>query len=149
MSKAQFLNRLVGVNEALRGVVMRASESCPFAVIEGVRTRERQEQLVAKGSSRTMNSRHLTGHAVDLAPLHAGRISWEWPHFSPLVAAMRQAAIDLNVPLIWGGCWDTELNSTTGDAIAIRDAYAARIRARGRRPFLDGPHFELNRSHFP
>lgn len=149
MSKAQFLNRLAGVNVALRDVVMRASQTCAFAVIEGMRTKERQEQLVAKGLSRTMNSRHLTGHAVDLAPLHAGSVSWDWPHFVPVVAAMRQAAIDLKVPVVWGGCWDTELNSTTGDAIAIRDAYAARVRAKGRKPFLDGPHFELNRSHFP
>ncbi|WP_145573137.1 M15 family metallopeptidase [Yersinia mollaretii] len=77
-----------------------------FRVIEGIRTAERQRQLVRNGSSKTLNSRHLTGHAVDLAPLINNKIPWEdWGAFHQVAKAMKQAALEMELPLQWGGDW--------------------------------------------
>lgn len=115
---------LRGVHPDLVSVVRRAAEitPVPFEVTEGLRTLERQKQLVAAGASKTLNSRHITGHAVDLAPTVDGNIRWDWPLFHLLAPAMKQAAQDLGTPLVWGGDWRT---------------------------FKDGPHFELPRSKYP
>ena len=98
------LDNLKGVHEDLVSVVTRALELTErdFMVIEGLRTEERQKQLVAEGKSKTMNSRHLTGHAVDIVPYP---ISWEWDDFRPVVAAMREAAKELNIDVEHGFDW--------------------------------------------
>lgn len=116
--------RLLTIHPALADVVRRAAGSLPFGlmVVEGIRTQERQAQLVAQGASKTLNSRHLTGHAVDLAPVVDGDLRWDWPLFTPLAAAMKRAAADLGVTIVWGGDWRT---------------------------FKDGPHFELDRKAYP
>ncbi|HDL7463755.1 TPA: M15 family metallopeptidase, partial [Yersinia enterocolitica] len=87
-------SNLLGVHPDLVKVVRRALELTPidFKVIEGVRTLERQRQLVKAGASQTLNSRHLTGHAVDIVPLPDGKVSWEWKYFYPMADAMKQAA---------------------------------------------------------
>jgi peptidoglycan L-alanyl-D-glutamate endopeptidase CwlK len=73
--------------------VRRAAEGgATFRVTEGLRTRERQAELVASGASQTMNSRHLTGHAIDIAPIADGVVSWNWTHFFPLADAVADAA---------------------------------------------------------
>lgn len=104
----------VGVHPDLVRVVERAAATsgCPrFKVIEGVRTPERQRQLIAQGVSWTMNSRHIPaengyGHALDIVPLDpAGRISWAWPHYYPLADAIKAAARACGVPIEWGGDW--------------------------------------------
>lgn len=117
-------DRLKGVNPELVAVVNLAHQisEVEFAVIEGLRTRERQTQLVAKGASKTMNSRHITGHAVDLAPVIDGEIRWDWPPFYKIADAMKEAANRLGVAIVWGGDWRT---------------------------FKDGPHFELDRKVYP
>ena len=114
------LQRLSGVHPDLQAVVKRAIEITPvdFLVIEGLRTKARQAYLLDAGKSRTMNSYHLTGHAVDIAPIIDGKVSWDWKYFHPLAAAMRQAAEELNVKITWGGSWKT---------------------------FPDGPHFQIAR----
>ncbi len=128
------LTRLEGVHPDLIGVVKRAAEitDTPFIVTEGLRTIERQKKLVAAGASRTLRSRHLTGHAVDLAAFvdldgsgdytKGDNIRWDWPLYSRLGANMKSAAFHLNVPIVWGGDWVT---------------------------FKDGPHFELDRKQYP
>lgn len=118
------LDALKGVHPDLVAVVKRAIEltSVDFVVTEGLRTLARQKKLVAEGASKTMNSRHLTGHAVDLAPWLGGTVRWDWPLFYKLADAMKQAAAELKVPLVWGGDWRT---------------------------FKDGPHFELDRKKYP
>ena len=78
-----------------------------FAVIEGLRTIERQKQLIAQGASKTMRSRHLTGHAVDLAAYVAGGITWKPQFYKPIAKAMKLASNDLNIPVEWGGNWLT------------------------------------------
>jgi peptidoglycan L-alanyl-D-glutamate endopeptidase CwlK len=142
--------RLAGVHPDLVRVVRRAAEGgAVFRVTEGLRTRERQAELVAKGASQTMNSRHITGHAVDLAPLDAeGQVSWAWTLFFPLADAFRAASIAEGVPVVWGGAWG-QLMADYANAKAGQAAYAARMREQGRKPFLDGPHFELFRARYP
>lgn len=117
-------DRLLGVHPDLVAVVNRAIEitKVDFAVTEGLRTQARQKELFAKGASKTMNSRHLTGHAVDLAPIIDGVIRWDWPPFYDIADAMKQAAAERGVKIVWGGDWIT---------------------------FKDGPHFELDRKVYP
>ena len=116
--------RMRGVHPALIGVVERAIALTPvdFMVTEGVRTLERQAQLVRAGGSRTLNSRHLSGHAVDLAALVDGAVRWDWPLYPRIAGAMKAAAAERGVALIWGGDWKS---------------------------LRDGPHFELDRRVFP
>jgi peptidoglycan L-alanyl-D-glutamate endopeptidase CwlK len=118
------LERLVGVHPDLIRVVKRAIGESPldFTVLEGLRTVERQKVLFAKGATKTMNSRHLTGHAVDLAPVINGAVSWDWPLYDRLALVVFAAAKDEKVPLTWGGQWKT---------------------------FRDGPHFELPWDSYP
>lgn len=133
------LKNLQGVKEPLVRVVKRAIEltDTDFAVIEGLRTKARQTELVKKGASKTMNSKHLTGHAVDIAPVVDGKISWDFEHYYALANAMAKAATELGVKVRWGGAWTT----ITGKAGTPQDWVKA-YRAGGGR-FLDGPHFEL------
>jgi peptidoglycan L-alanyl-D-glutamate endopeptidase CwlK len=122
--------RLQGVHPDLVAVITKARESSQFVVLEGLRTKERQAQLLAKGASTTMNSRHITGHAVDIAPwmddgdgvVENGEIRWDWPLYHPMAAAVKKAAADLGVKIVWGGDWKS---------------------------FKDGPHFELDRKFYP
>ena len=113
--------KLKGVHPDLVAVVERAIEISEqdFSVIEGMRSVKRQKQLLADGKSTTMNSRHLTGHAVDLAPYP---MSWDWKYFYPIADAMKQAAEELDVKIVWGGDWKS---------------------------FPDGPHFQLDWGAYP
>lgn len=118
------LSRLVGLHPDLVKVVKRAIEitEVDFRVGEGLRTVERQKQLKAAGATTTLNSRHLTGHAVDLIALVNGEVRWDWPLYHKIAAAMKQAAKELNIQLEWGGDWKT---------------------------FKDGPHFQLPWVSYP
>ena len=99
--------RLKGVHPDLVRVVMRAAAmtKVPFAVVEGVRTLERQKQLLKAGATTILRSRHLTGHAVDLVPLLDGKPRWDWPLYRKLAPFMWAAARAENVPVEWGGDW--------------------------------------------
>jgi peptidoglycan L-alanyl-D-glutamate endopeptidase CwlK len=143
--------RLAGVHPDLVRVVRNAAErGATFRVVEGMRTVERQRDLVAAGASQTMNSRHITGHAVDLAPMVDGALSWDWKHFFPMADAIADAARKEGVPLVWGGAWARAVQDwPQSSAKAAQDAYVAERRAAGRKPFLDGPHFELARAAYP
>ena len=140
------LDRLEGVKPDLVKVVKRAIEltTVDFGVIEGVRTEERQKELVAKGASKTMKSKHLDGNAVDLMVYVDGRGCWELNLYDEVADAMRQAAIEEGVPVRWGCAWHidniVDYDGTMEDAM---NAYIDLRRSQGKRPFLDGPHFEL------
>lgn len=126
--------RMRGVDKRLVRVVERAAEltTVDFIITEGLRTRERQAQLLAQGASQTMNSKHIIGKAVDVAARLDGEIRWDWPLYLKIAEAFRQAAVELNVPVAWGGTW--KLLSTT--PAPIKASHLSRS-------FPDGPHFEL------
>jgi len=99
------LNKLVGVHPDLVRVVHRAIDITPidFSVVEGVRTLTKQREYFIKGLSRTMHSRHLTGHAVDLAPWVDGTILWDdGLHWKELSLAVKAAALAEGVQVEWG-----------------------------------------------
>lgn len=129
---ARSLRNLQGIHPDLRKVMDRALQEAPFAfvVTEGLRTLERQRELVRIGASRTLNSRHLTGHAVDLVPFvdidKDGRVETEemyaWPLYNQLAPVIKSAALKEGVDIVWGGDW---------------------------KKFRDGPHWELNWKKYP
>lgn len=123
LSQRSSLN-LTGVHPDLVKVIMRALEISPldFVIIEGLRTIKRQQELFASGASKTMKSRHLHGFAVDVAPLVAGSLRWDWPLYDRLITAFRQAAKDVGVKVEFGYDWKT---------------------------FKDAPHIQLAASVYP
>jgi len=141
---------LEGVHEDLVKVVERAIEitAQDFSVHDGIRTIEDQKALVEKGASKTMASRHITGHAVDLVPYINGRLRWEWEPIYVIADAVRTAANELDVPIRWGGCWDQWLTESDDVPEDLVEDYVARRRAAGKRAFIDGPHYELPRSKY-
>ena len=143
--------RLEGVHPDLIRVVERAVRVTPvdFTVLEGVRSVARQRELVRKGASKTMDSRHITGHAVDLGAWIGGAVRWDWPLYYSLAAAMQRAARELNIPIVWGGVWDRRLNDLPDDMDAAVAAYVRRRKDAGRSAFIDGPHFELQKAAYP
>jgi peptidoglycan L-alanyl-D-glutamate endopeptidase CwlK len=119
-----------------------------FSVHEGLRTAATQRAYVARGASQTMDSRHLAGpdgkaRAVDLYAYING-VRFEEALYYPIAEAMRTAAIEANVPVRWGGCWQL-LNGMTSEAAIKRAvaAYVASRRAQKRKAFVDLAHFEL------
>lgn len=140
------LANLVGVNRDLVAVVKQAIVLSPvdFGVHEGIRTIETQREYFRTGVSKTMNSKHLTGNAVDLVPYIDGKLRWEWEPIYSIAAAMAQAAGSMGVRLVWGGVWDRELNDYADDGIdAIRAAVAEYCIRHPGHDFLDGPHFQM------
>ncbi|MDG9671832.1 M15 family metallopeptidase [Hahella sp. CR1] len=117
-------SRLVGLHPDLVKVVERAIQITPidFTVLEGLRSLERQKELYKAGKSKTMRSRHLTGHAVDLGVLINGSITWEARYYQILADAVKQAADELGIPIEWGG----DFNG-----------------------FFDGPHYQLPWKEYP
>lgn len=101
------LNNLRGVNPKMVAIVKRAIEitEIDFGVSEGLRTKERQSELVAEGKSWTMDSRHITGEAVDVFAWVNGGVSWDWSYYEKIAVAFKRAARELNTPIIWGGDW--------------------------------------------
>jgi peptidoglycan L-alanyl-D-glutamate endopeptidase CwlK len=145
------ISELSGVHEDLVAVVHRAIEITPqdFSVHDGIRTLDQQKALVKRGASKTLRSRHITGHAVDLVPYIAEKLRWEWDPIYVIAEAVRTAAIELNTPLRWGGAWDLNFTDSEDSTEDLVEEYAARRREAGRRVFLDGPHYELPRTLYP
>jgi peptidoglycan L-alanyl-D-glutamate endopeptidase CwlK len=124
--------RLYGVHPDLQAVVKKAISITEqdFSVNEGLRSKQRQQQLFNAGKSKTLNSRHITGHAVDLLPYpFDGDVDedgianiHDWDQYYPIADAMKQAADELDIPIKWGGDWKS---------------------------FPDGPHWELPRDKYP
>lgn len=116
--------RLLGLHPDLVKVVHRAAEltTVDFIITEGRRTLARQRELFKAKATQTMDSRHLTGHAVDVAAKVAGQVRWDWPLYHRIAEAFKQAAEELQVALEWGGDWKT---------------------------FKDGPHYQLSWKRYP
>ncbi len=117
-------DKLLGVHEDLIKVMDRAIElsGVDFAITEGVRTLDRQQALVKSGASTTMKSRHLTGHAVDVAAFVGKELRWDWPLYGKIAEVVKAAAKEVGVPVEWGGDWKS---------------------------FPDGPHFQLPWRAYP
>jgi peptidoglycan L-alanyl-D-glutamate endopeptidase CwlK len=140
------LDRLDGVKPQLIELVKRAIEitTIDFGVIEGLRSEERQKELVAKGASKTMKSKHLDGNAVDLMAYLDGKACWEIPVYEPIADAMKTAAIECGTEIRWGGAWSvSNLEDWDGTAGEAMDSYIDLRRSQGKKIFLDCPHFEL------
>ena len=125
----QGASKLEGVHPHLVKVILGVAVESPqpFVILEGPRTVERQRQLVAKGASRTMKSRHIPAanglsHAVDIAPLVNGAASWDWAYYYKLAPIVKRVAAVFGVPLEWGGDWKS---------------------------FKDGPHWQLPWASYP
>ncbi len=116
--------KFTGVHPDLVRVARRALElsTVDFGITEGLRTIERQRQLVAAGASKTMKSRHITGHALDVVAYVGSDVRWDWPLYTQISKAWKQAAIELKIPVEWGGDW---------------------------RSFKDGPHYQLPWGKYP
>jgi len=148
---AKSLKNLEYVHSDLSYVVMRAIEitDTDFMVFEGLRSVTRQKELVKAGASKTMNSRHLTGHAVDLVPFLNGEPRWDWPLCYRVTEAVKIAAIEYSTPIVWGGVWDRLLNGFEKTCEDEVSDYVIRCKSRGEKPFIDGPHFELSKENHP
>lgn len=145
LSKRSIKN-LEGVHPKLVEVVNEAITltKVDFGVIEGVRSIERQRELVASGASQTLNSKHIPGHAVDLMAYVGSRASWELNLYDDIADAMKLAAIEADVGIIWGGAWSVgDIRSWDGTMQDAMDSYIDLRRSQKRRPFIDGPHFEI------
>ncbi len=116
--------RLAQVHPDLQRVFNEAIKNSPldFSITEGLRTKERQKELFSAGKSQTMNSRHLTGKAVDIAVLVDGQLTWDFPKYQIVADHVKKVAKELKIDIVWGGDWQS---------------------------FKDGPHFELHRSVYP
>jgi peptidoglycan L-alanyl-D-glutamate endopeptidase CwlK len=142
---------LQGVHPDLVAVVKRAIELTvqDFSVHDGIRTLAEQKKLVAGGASQTLDSRHITGHAVDLVPYINGKLRWEWDPIYMIADAVRKAAQELGTSIRWGGAWDVDFTESSESAEDLVAQYVARRKASGLRAFIDGPHFELPKAKYP
>ena len=75
-----------------------------------------------EGKSTTLRSRHLTGHAIDLAVIRGGKAIWDIQEYQELALHIKAKAKELEVPIVWGGDWKT---------------------------FVDAVHYELDRKVYP
>lgn len=114
-------DRLTGVHPDLVKVIEEAIKESPldFSITEGVRSRERQKELFDAGKSQTMNSRHLSGKAVDIAVIKDGTVTWDMKYYQLVADHIKNTAKEMKIDIVWGGDWNS---------------------------FKDGPHFELHRS---
>ena len=100
------IDKLAGVNPLLQDLAFAVIQSHDCTVLYGMRTESEQAKLVADGKSRTMNSRHLTGDAIDLAPYP---IDWNnikrFYYFGGIVMGIAER---MNIPIRWGGDWDMD-----------------------------------------
>ena len=116
--------RLLGVHLDLCRVVRAARVASPFRfeISEGLRSKARQAELVKAGKSQTQNSRHLTGHAVDIVILNNdGSANWSFDRYKAVADVFKKEAARLGIKITWGGDWKT---------------------------LRDGPHFELDRATY-
>lgn len=118
------LNSLIDVHPALIRVVELALKKSPydFVITWGVRTEKQQRVLFEGGKSRTMDSRHLTGHAIDVAALVNNAVTWEHEYYKAIADAFKNAAFELGIDIEWGGDWPG---------------------------FVDATHFQLSREAYP
>lgn len=141
------MKRLEGLHHDLICIVMQAAAISPvqFVITEGLRSIAEQRAKVAAGKSQTMLSRHITGHAIDFAPIVEGKADYSWATIFQVVDAFREAAEELGHPIRWGGCWQI----MNAPAQEMFDEYVESKRQLHEKPFLDGVHIELPAALYP
>lgn len=140
------LKNLEGINEDLVKVVKHAItiSKIDFGVICGLRTLEEQKLMFESGASTTMNSKHLTGDAVDLMAYIGARESWELNLYDDIADAIAESATLFNVGITWGAAWTIDdISKFDGPMQDAIESYTKTRHAQNIRPFIDGPHFEL------
>lgn len=146
------LSKLEGVHPDMVRTVKRAIEltKVDFGVTYGVRTLEEQEKLYASGRSQTMKSKHLIqelsgfSHAVDLVAYDGPNVVWELNVYDDIADAMKAAAKEVGCKIKWGAAWSVgDITKYAGTMEDAMNEYIDLRRSQGRRPFIDGPHFEL------
>jgi peptidoglycan L-alanyl-D-glutamate endopeptidase CwlK len=144
---AASMKELEGVNSKLQQVTHLALSYCAqdFCVFDGIRTYKEQQQHVANGTSKTMQSKHLQGLAVDLVPWINGKPVWDWDGCYEIALAVDKAATELGVAnkITWGGAWDRRLSDFGGDSLAYEKAVQEYRERHAGKDFIDGPHFEI------
>lgn len=138
--------QLQGVHPGLVAVMAYTLHRSPvdFGILEGVRTMERQRQLASQGKTRTLNSKHLTGHAVDLVAYVDGKASWDLEPYQTIADVVQFVASEvLGQRIRWGGAWDACLSDSPLSALDLHLQYCSSIQMRGGVPFVDAGHFEL------
>jgi len=135
--------KLAGVEPALIAVTRRALELSvmDFGITCGLRTQHEQNQLVIQGKSQIRHSRHQDGMAVDIVVYKDGKVTWELAHYIVVAEAFAKAAKELKTPLRWGGAWSHDLDKNK--ALKAHNAYVKLRESQNRKPFIDGPHFEI------
>lgn len=140
------LKELEGVKTELVLLARRALEltTQDFCVYDGLRTAKEQAAHVKAGTSKTMQSKHLQGLAIDLVPWINGKPTWDWDGCYKIACAVDAAATEQGIAhkIRWGGAWDRTLADFGGDVSLYKkevEAYAARHPGKD---FIDGPHFE-------
>ena len=145
------LGKLEGVHPVLVDTVKRAIEvsSVDFGVIYGVRSLAEQKRLYEAKRSQTMKSKHLVqedgySHAVDLMAYDGSDPSWDIVMYDDIADAMKQAAIETGAKICWGAAWQIDdIAKWDGTMEQAMNAYIDLRRSQSRRPFIDGPHFQL------
>lgn len=144
---ARSRRELKGVKPELVAMVKHLSLIYPIVITDGLRTPEEQARYVLQGKSKTLNSKHLTGDAVDILRFDLGRPHWELPLYAEMARTAQIWANANEVRIRWGGSWDCLNNQPmaldTEEVMKWVDAYSARCRKARKRPLIDGPHFEL------
>lgn len=115
-----------------------------FTVFDGIRTYKEQQAHVRNGTSKTMQSKHLQGLAVDLVPWIDGKLVWDWDGCCEIAYAMDRAATELGIAdrITWGGAWDRRLSDFGGNPSAYRMEVENYKDRHPGKDFIDGPHFE-------
>jgi peptidoglycan LD-endopeptidase CwlK len=141
------IERLTGVDPRLVNVVNSAIgyTTVDFGVTEGLRSVERQTELVAQGASQTMKSKHIEGLAVDLVAYIGPKVCWELNVYDEIADAIKRAALEEGVAIRWGAAWHIDdIRDWDGTMEQAMNAYIDTRRKQGRRPFIDAPHFEIS-----
>jgi peptidoglycan L-alanyl-D-glutamate endopeptidase CwlK len=137
------LQKLQGVDDGLVRVCHLALTYSPvdFGITCGLRTQAEQNQLRIQGKSQAKRSRHQDGMAIDVVAYVDGKVSWDIQDYIKIANAFAMASKELNIKVRWGGAWTHTLDKHTGTE--AYNAYVSLRKSQGRKPFIDGPHFEL------
>jgi peptidoglycan L-alanyl-D-glutamate endopeptidase CwlK len=146
------LNKLEGVHPTMVDTVKRAIElsKVDFGVIYGVRSLAEQKRLYEAKRSQTMKSKHLVqedgySHAVDLMAYDGSDPSWDIVMYDDIADAMKAAAIETGAKICWGAAWQIDdIAKWDGTMEQAMNAYIDLRRSQSRRPFIDGPHFQVS-----